>query len=161
MTPQSIRPIRHSVVQLGLAATVLLTSAGTASAGANADAVIAAEKARNVALVAADMVAVANLLSDDLRYIHSNGKLETKQNVLDSFAAKKTAYEWMNTTDLVADEVAPDVVVLSGKIDQRKLGGAGWQNLVLLFQGVWRNEAGTWRLVNLQTALPPPPAPKG
>jgi hypothetical protein len=43
---------------------------------------------------------------------------------------------------------------------ERKLGSAGWGNLVLLFQGVWRNEAGTWRLVNLQTALPPPPAPK-
>jgi hypothetical protein len=130
------------------------------AAGVNGDAVIAAEKARNVALVAADMKAVANLLSDDLRYVHSNGKLETKQNVLDSFAAKKTAYEWMKTTDLVADEVSSDVVVLSGKIDQRKLGSAGWANLVLLFQGVWRNESGTWRLVNLQTALPPAPAPK-
>jgi hypothetical protein len=131
-----------------------------ALAGENAAAVIAAEKERNSALVAADLPAIANLLSDDLRYIHSNGKLETKQNVLDSYAAKKTAYEWMRTSDLVADELTPDIVVLSGKIDQRKLGGAGWQNLVLLFQGVWRNESGTWRLVNLQTALPPPPAPK-
>ncbi|HEY5550952.1 MAG TPA: hypothetical protein VIK52_03630, partial [Opitutaceae bacterium] len=76
-----------------------------------------------------------------------------------SFAAKATAYEWMRTSDLVADEITPDVVVLSGKIDQRKLGGAGWANLVLLFQAVWRNESGTWRLVNLQTVLPPPPAP--
>lgn len=141
-------------------ACILLFAAPLSFSGPNANAVIAAEKARNAALVAADMPSIANLLSDELRYIHSNGRLETKQNVLDSYAAKKTAYEWMNTTDLVADEITPDVVVLSGKIDQRKLGSAGWANLVLLFQGVWRNESGTWRLVNLQTALPPPPAPK-
>ena len=142
-------------VLLGL----LQLSAGLLSAGENTEPVIAAEKARNVALVAGDVTALDSLLSDDLRYVHSNGKLETKALVIEGIASKKSAYEWMRTSDLVADEITRDVVVLSGKIDQRKLGGAGWANLVLLFQAVWRNESGTWRLVNLQTVLPPPPAP--
>lgn len=156
MTPK----IPHSLILVARAivtCTALLMTATHMSAG-NADDVIAAEKARNVALVAGDMDAIANLLSDDLRYIHSNGKFENKKIVLDSFASKKTAYEWMRSYDLVADEVTDDVVVLTGKIDQRKLGSAGWANLVLLFQGVWRKESGTWRLANLQTALPPAPA---
>jgi len=139
--------------------TCLLLSAGFSFAGTNGDAVIAAEKARNVALVGGDVPALADLLSDDLRYIHSTGKLETKLIVLEGIASKKTAYEWMKSTDLVTDEITPNVVVLTGKIDQRKLGGSGWADLVLLFQAVWRNESGTWRLVNLQTVLPPAPAP--
>jgi hypothetical protein len=160
MTLDTRTSVPRSLARLGLAATVWLTSAGTASAGANADAVIAAEKARNVALVAADLPAIANLLSDNLRYVHSNGRLETKQLVLQGIEKGTGAYEWMRSFDLVADEITPEVVVLSGRIDQRKHGSAGWAELTLLFQGVWRNESGTWRLVNLQTALPPQPAPK-
>jgi hypothetical protein len=153
-------PLPRFVVSTRLLAFLMFIAvpAGISFAGTNGDAVIAAEKARNVALVAGDVKALTDILSDDLRYIHSNGKLETKQIVLETIASKKTAYEWMRTSDLVADEVTPNVVVLSGKIDQRKLGGAGWAELVLLFQAVWRNESGTWRLANLQTALPPPTA---
>lgn len=154
------RSVLHRFAKPVVFAGLLVFASGSLSAGVNGDAVIAAEKARNAALVAGDVTALASLLSDNLRYIHSTGKLETKAIVLDGIASKKTAYEWMKTTDLVADEITPDVVVLSGKIDQRKLGGTGWANLVLLFQAVWRNESGTWRLVNLQTVLPPPPAPK-
>jgi hypothetical protein len=47
-------------------------------------------------------------------------------------------------------------VVLSGKIDQRKVTDGRGADLRLLFHAVWRNEAGAWRLVSLQTALPPP-----
>lgn len=127
-------------------------------AGANGDAVIAAEKARDAALLAGDAVAVANILSDDLRYIHTNGYHETKRMVVDALAEKKLAYERLDASDVVADEVRPDVVVLTGKLDQRKLSNGHWGDLKMLFQAVWRNESGTWRLVNLQTVLPPPPA---
>jgi len=156
MTPKKFLPscsIARVIVAIG---ALLMIDTGLSAS--NADDVIAAEKARNVALVAGDLDAIANLLSDDLRYIHSTGKFENKKIVLDSFVSKKTAYEWMRSYDLVADEVTDDVVVLTGKIDQRKLGSTGWANLVLLFQGVWHKEAGTWRLANLQTVLPPAPA---
>jgi hypothetical protein len=127
-------------------------------AGTNAEAVIAAEKARDAALLSGDAESLANILSDDLRYIHSNGYLETKRVIVDDLAAKKLVYERLDTSGLVADEVTADVVVLSGKIDQRKFANGKWTELKLLFQSVWRNESGTWRLVNLQTVLPPPPA---
>ena len=128
-------------------------------AGANADAVVAAEKARDAALLAGDVASLAEVLSDDLRYIHTNGYLETKHVIVDDLASKKLVYERLDTSDLVADEITPAVVVLIGKIDQRKLANGNWTELRLLFQAVWRNESGTWRLVNLQTVLPPPPAP--
>lgn len=156
MTPRT--PFNKVAVARAIVTCAALLVTAPLMSASNADDVIASEKARNIALVAGDLDAIANLLSDDLRYIHSNGKFENKKIVLDSFSSKKTAYEWMKSYDLVADEVTGDVVVLTGKIDQRKLGSTGWANLVLLFQGVWRKEAGTWRLTNLQTALPPAPA---
>jgi ketosteroid isomerase-like protein len=136
-------------------AFVSLVAISESHAGVNADAVIAAEKARGAALVAGDATRLADILSDDLRYIHSNGHLETKRVIVDDLAARKLVYERLVTSDLVPDEVTGDVVVLSGKIDQRKLANGRWSELKLLFQAVWRNEAGTWRIVNLQTVLPP------
>ena len=143
-------------MKLFTVAFVSLAAISTSHAGANADAVVAAEKARDVALLSGDAASLANILSDDLRYIHSNGYLETKRVIVDDLASKKLVYERLDTSDLVADEITPDVVVLSGKIDQRKLANGRWTELRLLFQAVWRIEAGTWRLVNLQTVLPPP-----
>lgn len=151
-----IRPLTMRMLCLFI---LMQISTGLADASTNAEAVIAAEKARNAALIAGDADRLAALLSDNLRYIHSTGKLQTKTVVLDEITSQQTAYARMITSDLVTDEIAPNVVVLSGKIDQRKLGNGKWRDLVLLFQAVWRNEADSWRLVNLQTVLPPPPTP--
>lgn len=120
---------------------------------------LAAEAARGDALRRGDVTALAGLLSDDLRYIHSTGKLETKADVLSSFAEGRTAYERFETSDLHATTITPEVVVLSGRIDQRKLTRGTWGDAKLLFHAVWRKESGQWRLVSLQTAMPPEPKP--
>lgn len=140
-----------------LTCLLLLTTPVLASSGT--EAVIAAEKARDAALLGGDTEKLADLLADDLHYVHSTGKLETKRIVLDGIASKQVRYERMVTSDLHAADITPTVVVLNGKIDQRKLSGGKWGEVKLLFQAVWRNEAATWRLVSLQTALPPPPTP--
>ncbi|MBL9214831.1 MAG: nuclear transport factor 2 family protein [Opitutaceae bacterium] len=122
-------------------------------------AVIAGEKARNAALLAGDVNAVAAVLADDLRYIHSTGKLESKADILKAVTAKTLAYQRMETLNLNVAEVTPGVAVLTGTIDQRKLTPTGsWTDAKLLFQAVWRLDGGAWRLVAMQTALPPAPA---
>ena len=129
--------------------------AGTGSTGA----VLAAEAARGEALRKGDAPTLASLLSDDLRYTHSNGKLERKSDAVGDLAQKKIAFERFETSDLNATEIAPGVVVLSGRVDQRKLSNGKWSDAKLLFHAVWRSEGGQWRLVSLQTALPPVPKP--
>jgi len=122
--------------------------------GAASDAtvsIIAAEQARRVALLSNDMTALANLLSDDLKYVHSTGKRENKQQVLAGLSSKQVAYERFELGGLDAREITADVGVLTGTIDQRRFGNGKWSEVKLLFQSVWRNEAGTWRLISMQT----------
>jgi hypothetical protein len=121
---------------------------------------LAAEVARAEALRRNDAVALAKVLSDDLRYVHSTGKLERKADAVGDLAKGITAFERFQTSQLHAAEIAPGVVVITGQIDQRKLSRGNWVDAVLLFHTVWRNESGTWRLVSLQTAAPPAPAAK-
>lgn len=139
--------------------TLLLISAMLLSATPTTDAVLAAEARRAEALRQNDAVALAAVLSDDLRYIHSTGRLETKQQTVGDLAQKRTAYERFLSSDLHASQVAPGVVVLTGRIDQRKLVRGSWNDAILLFHSVWRDEMGTWRLVSLQTLSPAVPKP--
>ncbi len=122
-----------------------------------ADAALAAEQSRRAALLAGDVAALDAVLADDLRYIHSNGKLETKAQVMELFASKQVAYRRYELANLEARRVTSDVVVVTGSIDQDKLSGGKWTELKLLFQAVWRRDAEGWRQVALQTVRPPEP----
>lgn len=121
-------------------------------------AVIAAEKARGAALLAADTNTLARILADDFKYTHSSGMAETKAIHIGSFI-KGLRYQTFDTSKIVGHIVTPDVVVLNGIIDQRKGVAEKWTDYHLLFQSVWRSRDGAWQLVSLQTAAPPAPAP--
>src|SRR5882724_3531976 len=116
--------------------------------------VIAADHARGSALLAADTKALDKILAADLRYTHSTGKLETKAIHIGTLT-DGLRYERFVTSNLHGHVVTPDVVGLTGKIDQRKGTPGKWTDNNLLFQAVWRHNTGTWQLVSLQTAAPP------
>jgi len=155
--PTTTLLFRIMKLALGLLIATLapLAIAGTGST----DAVLAAEAARGEALRKGDATTLAKLLSDELRYTHSNGKLEKKPDAVGALQKGEIAFERFETSDLHATEIATGVVVLSGRVDQRKLGNGKWNDAKLLFHAVWRNEGGQWRLVSLQTAMPPSPKP--
>lgn len=132
--------------------------AGAALAGPGDDAiaaVLAADQARGAALLAADTAALDRLLADDLRYTHSSGKVETKAVHLKSFA-DGLRYDRFETTGLHGHAVTPEVVVLTGTINQNKGVGGKMTALRLFFHAVWRKGPQGWQLASLQTALPPP-----
>ena len=144
----------HFLILLGLLSTAFMQASDSVTR-----AVIAGEKARDAALLASDVKALSAVLADDLRYIHSTGKLESKADVLKALTEKKLAYQRLEAVNLTVAEIAPGVAILTGTIDQRKLTPTGgWHDAKLLFQAAWRLDAGTWRMVAMQTALPPPPA---
>ena len=149
-TPRSLRLI-----------ALLFVSSTTSLFAVSADddaiaAVLAADQARDAALLAADTKALDRLLADDLRYTHSNGHLETKAIHIATFV-NGLRYARFETSNLHGHVITPDVVVLTGIIDQRKGVAEKWTDFHLLFHAVWRKEAGAWRLASLQTAAPPAP----
>jgi len=140
----------------------LLSFAAVAGAvAANADDAVAAVMARDVqrveALLRGDAPQLADIYSDALLYTHSNGQVETKTEFVGALADKSLTYQQFLTEGVNGSQITMDVVVLRGRIDQRKIVRGKPGTAKLFFTSVWRRESGTWRMAAMQTAMIPAP----
>jgi ketosteroid isomerase-like protein len=114
-----------------------------------------ADQARVAAMVAGDAAALGRLLSDQLRFVHSDGRVESKADYLKNLLAGDTAYADAKLSEVETMQVAHDVVVVLGQQKMRKKLGPDWSDVTLRYLGVWRNEHEFgWRLVAWQSARP-------
>jgi len=116
--------------------------------------VLAADRARGAALLAADTTTLGSLLAADFNYTHSNSKQETKAAHIESFR-QGMRYAKFKTSALRAHVITPEVVTLNGIIEQTKGPVGAMTDLRLLFLAVWRKTSDHWQLTTLQTAVPP------
>ena len=113
-----------------------------------------ADKARLAAMMSGNGEALARLMSDQLRFVHSDGRVESKADYVKNLLAGDTAYADVKTSELETTQVANDVVVVIGVQEMRKRLGTEWAAIKLRYLAVWRNESGTWRMVAWQSARP-------
>ncbi len=118
------------------------------------EAVLRAEAVRLTAMMAGDGAALGRVLSDEVIFVHSDGRHEAKQDYIRNMTAGDTAYAGVKTADLQARQIAADVVVLTGAQEMRKKLGPAWSEIKLRFISVWRNEAGAWRMIAWQSMRP-------
>jgi ketosteroid isomerase-like protein len=131
---------------LGLAsASALATSAVPARANGDVDAVNKAVQALRTAMLGADEKALKGLLSDNVVYVHSSGKLDTKADFLSIVGGKKTVYKSINIDDNKTEVTGNSAVVrhtfsgeaeTDGKVNPFKVG----------VMQVWQKQDGAWRL---------------
>lgn len=124
---------------------------------ANSPAVVAvlrADEARTKAMMSSDGVALARVLSEDLKLVHSDGRVEGKAEYVKNLMAGDTAYADVKTTNVETIETNPSIVVILGAQTMRKKLGPTWSEINLRFLSVWRNESGTWRMIAWQSARP-------
>ena len=140
-----------SGVLLGLAAMVVVPLVAAEPPVISA---LRADKARLAAMMAGDGEALGKLMSDQLRFVHSDGRVESKSDYVKNLMAGDTAYAEAKTSHLETTQVANDVVVIIGVQEMRKRLGAEWSDITLRYLAVWRNENGTWRMVAWQSARP-------
>lgn len=117
-------------------------------------AVLRADASRLAAMMAGDGAALGRVLSDELVFVHSDGRIESKADYVRNLMAGDTAYTNARTSELRTQQPSSDVVVLIGRQDMRKRLGATWSEITLRFLSVWRQEAGTWRMVAWQSMRP-------
>lgn len=120
-------------------------------------AVLAANQARNTALVANDLQALEHLLATDFNYTHSTGLEETKKSHIATLVngLRYTKYE---TSKLRVNVITPEVVTINGIFDQIKGKEGAMKAGSYLFLSVWRKHGDAWQITSLQSALPPAPA---
>lgn len=127
---------------------------GVGAAEVPAVAVLKADQARLAAMMAGDAAGLGRLMSESLVFVHSDGRTESKTDYVKNLLAGDTAYADAKTAEVRTMEPAPGVVILIGAQQMRKRLGPTWSEVKLRFMSVWRDEAGTWRMVAWQSMRP-------
>lgn len=149
-----MNPDHFSMARRVLLTGLLVVVAAARAAESPAEIVLRADAARLAAMGKTDGAALAKILSDEIVFIHSDGRSESKADYLKNLTAGDTAYSDLKTTDVNARQIAADVIVLTGAQEMKKKLGPAWSELKLRFISVWRNESGTWRMVAWQSMRP-------
>jgi hypothetical protein len=124
-------------------------------------AVLAADDARIAAMTAADPTALGPLLSDDLRYSHSNGSVDTKASLLELIGGRATRYVAYHPMDRGFSFPSPEIALEHGRAELVLEKDGQPLEATFLFLAVWRLEDGQWRFLQWQSARPPAVIPPG
>ena len=114
----------------------------------------AADDRRYAAMIAADVAALAELLSDRAVYTHSYGGRDTKQEFLDKLATGDLVYHRLEhpVTDVI---VLGDAAVVLGEMHGDITSAGSPRHLASATISVWGAEDGQWRMAAFQsTRLP-------
>jgi ketosteroid isomerase-like protein len=141
-----MRAPRHALV-LGLLA--LAAPAGAVADGATE--LRRVEARRQQASVDADVPALAELLGDELRFVHASGNVATKAALIESLRSGRVDYVSIRAHDVEA-RVYGDAGVVTGAAElEVRAGGGPVQTLANLFTAVYARRDGVWRLVAYQS----------
>ncbi len=120
----------------------------------------AADDARVAAMISADPARLAAAFSDELLYVHSNGKPDTKATFTESLTSGKSKYNSVTYDQRDFREVAPGLVLMNGRCRVLLGKAAPFTELNLSFLAAYRLEKGIWRFLAWQSCkLPEPAAP--
>jgi hypothetical protein len=119
----------------------------------------AADDERLAATKSGDRARLEAIFSDELRYAHSSGKVDTKASYVKSLVTRSTVYESFDYQERTFKLVAPGVVAMTGRVLIKATNNGQRADNDLNFLAVWREEGGKWRFFAWQSCKNPPPAP--
>ena len=119
----------------------------------------AADDARVAAMVSADPAKLAAAFSEELLYVHSNGRPDTKATFVESLTSGKSKYNSVTYEQREFREVAPGLVLMNGRCRVSLGKSAPFTELHLSFLAAYRLEKGAWRFLAWQSCKMPEPTP--
>jgi len=120
-------------------------------------AVRTADDDRLDAMMAGHAARLDAIFSDDLRYAHSNGRVDDKTDFIKSLTSRQMVYESFTYQERTFQAVGPGVVLMSGRVLVHASSAGQKLVLDLNFLAVWREEGGRWRFLAWQSSRNPPP----
>jgi hypothetical protein len=115
----------------------------------------AADKVRVAAMQAPDREKLGAIFSDELRYAHSNGIVDTKSSFIDILIAGKTKYVGYDYEEQSFTFPAPGIALMTGRAYIQAESEGKAMDAVLGFLAVWREENGKWRFLAWQSCKLP------
>ena len=119
------------------------------------------DDARVAAMISADRAKLDAAFSDDLLYVHSSGKADTKASFMEALTSGKSKYNSITYEARNFREVVPGLVLMDGRCRVQLGAAAPYTQLHLSFLAAYRLEKGQWRFIAWQSCrMPEAPAPK-
>lgn len=156
---RSTRQLPRAVAAAALVA-LFAPAAGPAAPHAETPAAEAEKQVREAqarrleVMVQGDMAALAPFLAEDLVYIHGDGKVETKAQLLESLASGRLRYRALATPD-AAVLVHGETAIVTGRIEVQATTGGRDVAFAARYLAVYVREGGAWGLVAWQTTRLP------
>lgn len=142
-----------------IAAIILLFAFNVLAQDANVAALTAADEARTAAMKAADRDKLTAIFSDELRYAHSNGVVDSKASFMEILTTGKTKYVGYDVVERTFTFPAPGIALMAGRSRVQAETATGKMDSVLSYLAVWREENGQWRFLAWQSCKLPPVTP--
>jgi ketosteroid isomerase-like protein len=139
-----------AAVILAAAATVACATGPGGDARADSAAVLAADRARTEAMVAADPTGLDATLHPSLTYTHSNGKLDTKASLVASLLDGGIDYLSIETLAPQV-RVRGDTAVLTSHVRIRVEAALRVHDLEMAVIAVYWKDDGRWQLAAYQS----------
>lgn len=118
----------------------------------------AADDARVAAMKSPDRDKLSAIFSDELRYAHSSGVVDSKTSFIDVLLKGSTKYQEYDYQERKFTFPAPGIALMTGST-KLKLGlESGTSEPILGFLAVWRLENGQWHFLAWQSCKLPTPA---
>lgn len=118
-------------------------------------AVFAAEDARFAAMVRGDTAALRSALGDNLSYVHSSGRRETKTEYLAAVGSGTMKYEEFTPRERDARLLGTRVVVVVGLAHARAISNTQPVDVNVRYTAVYERRSESWQLVAWQTTRIP------
>lgn len=128
----------------------------TAAEDPKAAALTATDDARVAAMLKPNKAALDTVLSDDLRYAHSNGKVDTKASLTASLLGGDAKYVSYKYTERTFKFPAQDVATMAGRLEVQAIVDGVSMTTGISYLAVWRLEKGQWKFLAWQSCKIPP-----
>ena len=119
---------------------------------ATTDDILALEERRWAAQIGKDEAELVTLLSDELRYTHSTGSVDTKASYMASILENVVDYQTVERTDTEAQLVGASAVVTGRAVIGVEARGRQLE-LNVAYTVVWLERNGSWQLLTWQSTL--------
>jgi hypothetical protein len=121
----------------------------------------AADDERLAATKSGERARLDAIFSDELRYAHSSGKVDTKASYVQSLTSHSTVYESFDYQERNFKVAGPGIVLMTGRVLIKATNNGARADNDLNFLAIWREEGGKWRFLAWQSCknVPPPAAP--
>jgi len=119
----------------------------------------AADDARVAAFKSPTKENLGEILSEDLHYSHSSGKVDSKASFTDALVSGHLKYEAIEYVERTFTFPAPKIALMAGSAHVKAVTATGGVDAVMSYLAVWREENGHWHFLAWQSCKLPAKTP--